>query len=159
MIYPQGGEITALDIAEGHREKTLTLLWRLIFHCELTSVLDAESLQHEIAVLEKKLPATHEELVLALLSFFFLLLHFFTISPLRLLRTLTFNLSRFPCFCAGAARFAIYKRANQQLLEDWRSTTSPRASRTAVPFATLSHSTCPTCCQSLRSGTTPRSTK
>ena len=48
-------------------------------------MLDAESLQHEIAVLEKKLPATHEELVLALLlsffSFYFLLRDLTTSAP------------------------------------------------------------------------------
>jgi len=56
LAYPRGGEISANDLVDGHREKTFTLLWRFIFQCDVLPLLDISSLKREVAVLVKSLP-------------------------------------------------------------------------------------------------------
>ena len=50
-----GGNITAKDIVQGHREKTLELVWHLIFGFGQAKVLDEASLENELAFLRKSL--------------------------------------------------------------------------------------------------------
>ena len=52
---PSGGNITAKDIVQGHREKTLELIWHLIFGFGQAKVLDEASLENELAFLRKSL--------------------------------------------------------------------------------------------------------
>jgi len=47
--------IDARSIVDGHREKTLALLWHLILQFQLSSVLDVERLREEVAHLEDSL--------------------------------------------------------------------------------------------------------
>lgn len=49
--------ITAKDICDGHREKTLELLWHCIFGFQLTDILSLESLEKEVALLQRSLDA------------------------------------------------------------------------------------------------------
>ena len=49
--------ITAKDLVEGHQEKTLQLLWTIIFGHSLSSVLDAGKLQEEVVHLRRSLRA------------------------------------------------------------------------------------------------------
>jgi abnormal spindle-like microcephaly-associated protein len=48
-------DITARSVVDGHREKTLALLWHLVFHFQLAAVLDEDRLREELAHLEKSL--------------------------------------------------------------------------------------------------------
>ena len=47
--------ITAKDIVNGHREKTLSLLWSIIFGFQLSVILDADKLREEILHLRRSL--------------------------------------------------------------------------------------------------------
>ena len=47
--------ITAKDIVDGHREKTLSLLWSIIFGFQLSVILDAGKLREEILHLRRSL--------------------------------------------------------------------------------------------------------
>ena len=49
--------ITAKDLVDGHREKTLQMLWSIIFGHSLTSVLDLTKLREEILHLRRSLKA------------------------------------------------------------------------------------------------------
>merc|ERR1719233_141726 len=58
--YKEGGldipnSIAAKDIVDGHREKTLTLLWTIIFGYQLNTVLDLQKLREEISHLKRSL--------------------------------------------------------------------------------------------------------
>jgi len=58
--YKEGGldipnSIAAKDIVDGHREKTLTLLWTIIFGYQLNIVLDLQKLKEEISHLKRSL--------------------------------------------------------------------------------------------------------
>ena len=52
---PPNMVITARDLVDGHMEKTLALMWHLIFGFQLGQILDEERLSKEIAFLEKSL--------------------------------------------------------------------------------------------------------
>lgn len=126
MVYPRGGDITAIDITEGHREKTLTLLWRLIFHCELTSILDVAALKDEIRCLEKEISLASKSYVeqLVLLSWVQPLQHIFLQLPSSLShRIRTFNQNNSRSSCVGAILFALFPHPPHLKL-----TTSPPAS-------------------------------
>ncbi|KAL8625929.1 hypothetical protein ACOMHN_012521 [Nucella lapillus] len=43
------------DIVDGHREKTLAFLWKLIFHFQAMATLNEQELQEEVAMLERTL--------------------------------------------------------------------------------------------------------
>ena len=43
--------ITAKDISNGHCEKTLALLWAIMFHCKMPSLVNVPRLRKEISVL------------------------------------------------------------------------------------------------------------
>ena len=47
--------IMSKDIVDGHREKTLTLLWNIIFGFQLNEILDEDKLRCEILHLRKSL--------------------------------------------------------------------------------------------------------
>ena len=47
--------ITAKDLVDGHREKTLALLWSIIFGFQLSAILDADKLREEILHLRRSL--------------------------------------------------------------------------------------------------------
>ena len=47
--------IGAKDLVDGHREKTLALLWSLIFGFQLTTLIDVTGLREEIVHLKKSL--------------------------------------------------------------------------------------------------------
>ena len=47
--------ITSKDLVEGHREKTLSLLWSIIFGFQMTAILDGEKLRLEILHLRRSL--------------------------------------------------------------------------------------------------------
>ena len=47
--------ITSKDIVNGHREKTLTLLWSIIYGFQLSAILDADKLREEILHLRRSL--------------------------------------------------------------------------------------------------------
>jgi abnormal spindle-like microcephaly-associated protein len=47
--------VTSKDLVDGHREKTLALLWSLIFGFQLTTLLDVKMLRQEVAHLKKSL--------------------------------------------------------------------------------------------------------
>ena len=47
--------ITSKDLVDGQREKTLTLLWSLIFGFQLTTLIDVGRLREEVAHLKKSL--------------------------------------------------------------------------------------------------------
>eukprot|EP00090_Calanus_glacialis_P044436 TRINITY_DN7927_c0_g1_i1.p1 TRINITY_DN7927_c0_g1~~TRINITY_DN7927_c0_g1_i1.p1 ORF type:complete len:1819 (-),score=663.72 TRINITY_DN7927_c0_g1_i1:83-5539(-) len=58
--YKEGGldmpkTITAKDIVDGHREKTLQLLWTIIFGYQLNTILDLQKLKEEIVHLKRSL--------------------------------------------------------------------------------------------------------
>ena len=58
----QGGaeirkEITAKDLVDGHREKTLEILWAIIFGYQLAAILDLDNIREEIEHLKKSLAA------------------------------------------------------------------------------------------------------
>ncbi|ESO92879.1 hypothetical protein LOTGIDRAFT_232956 [Lottia gigantea] len=48
-------KLNARDIVDGHREKTLNLLWHIIFHFQVDVLIDIEQLKAEIVILEKTL--------------------------------------------------------------------------------------------------------
>ncbi|KAG9351153.1 hypothetical protein JZ751_025043 [Albula glossodonta] len=48
-----GGAIDSRDIVDGHREKTLTLLWKIIFAFQVEVLLDEEQLKEEICFLKQ----------------------------------------------------------------------------------------------------------
>ncbi|XP_038063476.1 abnormal spindle-like microcephaly-associated protein homolog [Patiria miniata] len=50
-----GGGVDARAIVDGHREKTLELLWRIIFQFQIGLLLNEQQLQEEIAFLRKNL--------------------------------------------------------------------------------------------------------
>ena len=47
--------MTTQDVVEGHREKTLKLLWALILHYQVSVLLHMDQLREEVLVLEKSL--------------------------------------------------------------------------------------------------------
>ena len=47
--------VTAKDIVDGHREKTLSLLWNIIFGFQLSVILDVDKLREEILHLKRSL--------------------------------------------------------------------------------------------------------
>ncbi|KAL5489025.1 hypothetical protein EMCRGX_G018068 [Ephydatia muelleri] len=51
---PLPAGVTAESIVEGHKEKTLTLLWSIIFHFKVKLLLSEEDLKEEIDHLEKQ---------------------------------------------------------------------------------------------------------
>ena len=58
----QGGaeirkEIIAKDLVDGHREKTLEILWAIIFGYQLAAILDLDNIREEIEHLKKSLAA------------------------------------------------------------------------------------------------------
>lgn len=52
-LYQDG--VTAKDVVDGHREKTLALLWQMIVRWRLRALLQPEQLREEIAALERSL--------------------------------------------------------------------------------------------------------
>ncbi len=52
---PPPAEITPRCIVDGHREKTLSLLWHVILGFQLDRILDEERLRQELEHLEKSL--------------------------------------------------------------------------------------------------------
>ena len=50
-------EICAKDLVDGHREKTLELLWSIIFGYQLAAILDLAKIQEEITHLQRSLAA------------------------------------------------------------------------------------------------------
>ncbi|XP_067661837.1 abnormal spindle-like microcephaly-associated protein homolog [Haliotis asinina] len=50
-----GGKIGARDIVDGHREKTLKILWHLIFHFQVDVLINLEQLREETSLLEQSL--------------------------------------------------------------------------------------------------------
>ncbi|XP_078417845.1 abnormal spindle-like microcephaly-associated protein isoform X2 [Cetorhinus maximus] len=56
----QGNLIDSRDIVDGHREKTLALLWRIIFAFQVEILLNEDQLQEEIEFLQKTLRTWHK---------------------------------------------------------------------------------------------------
>ncbi|XP_005095167.1 abnormal spindle-like microcephaly-associated protein homolog [Aplysia californica] len=54
----EGVAVTARDVVDGHREKTLALLWHLIIHFQNSVQVNEEHLREEISLLEKSLRLT-----------------------------------------------------------------------------------------------------
>ncbi|XP_034002708.1 abnormal spindle-like microcephaly-associated protein isoform X2 [Trematomus bernacchii] len=52
-----GSNIDSRDIVDGHREKTLSLLWKIIFAFHVEVILDGEQLREEIGFLKRSLRA------------------------------------------------------------------------------------------------------
>nr|XP_033937041.1 abnormal spindle-like microcephaly-associated protein isoform X4 [Pseudochaenichthys georgianus] len=52
-----GSNIDSRDIVDGHREKTLSLLWKIIFAFHVEVILDGEQLKEEIGFLKRSLRA------------------------------------------------------------------------------------------------------
>ena len=50
-------EISAKDLVDGHREKTLELLWSIIFGYQLAAILDLAKIKEEIIHLKRSLSA------------------------------------------------------------------------------------------------------
>ena len=50
-------DITAKDLVDGHREKTLELLWSIIFGYQLAAILDLDKIKEEIIHLKRSLAA------------------------------------------------------------------------------------------------------
>ncbi|XP_046339131.2 abnormal spindle-like microcephaly-associated protein homolog isoform X2 [Haliotis rufescens] len=50
-----GGKIGARDVVDGHREKTLKILWHLIFHFQVDVLINLEQLREETSLLEQSL--------------------------------------------------------------------------------------------------------
>ena len=59
----KGGNISPKDIVEGHREKTLLLLWKLIFRWKVSVMLDNTALAREVAQLKRLVGPNDEQLV------------------------------------------------------------------------------------------------
>lgn len=53
FCFPE--KVTAQDVVEGHREKTLKLLWAIILHYQVSVLINMDQLREEINVLEKSL--------------------------------------------------------------------------------------------------------
>ncbi|XP_070817878.1 abnormal spindle-like microcephaly-associated protein [Chaetodon trifascialis] len=51
----RGSTIDSRDIVDGHREKTLSLLWKIIFAFQVEVILDMEQLREEIGFLKRTL--------------------------------------------------------------------------------------------------------
>ncbi|XP_076455078.1 uncharacterized protein LOC143289805 [Babylonia areolata] len=51
----KGGTVSARDIVDGHREKTLAFLWKLIFHFQTMAMLNEQELQEEVDILQRTL--------------------------------------------------------------------------------------------------------
>ncbi|KAK7095184.1 hypothetical protein V1264_006629 [Littorina saxatilis] len=51
----KGGTLNARDIVDGHREKTLAFLWKLIFLFQTMAMLNEDELQEEVDMLERTL--------------------------------------------------------------------------------------------------------
>ncbi|WAQ95520.1 ASPM-like protein [Mya arenaria] len=49
------GKSTPADIVEGHREKTLALLWAIILHYQVAVLINEEQLKEEVRLLERSL--------------------------------------------------------------------------------------------------------
>ena len=45
------GGCTEDDIVRGHRDRTLSLLWRIIMHCKVPLLVDTLALQQETAMI------------------------------------------------------------------------------------------------------------
>ncbi|XP_067846741.1 abnormal spindle-like microcephaly-associated protein [Heptranchias perlo] len=56
----QGNIIDPRDIVDGHRERTLALLWRIIFAFQVEILLNEDQLQEEIEFLQKTLHTWHK---------------------------------------------------------------------------------------------------
>uniref|UniRef100_UPI00398F6964 abnormal spindle-like microcephaly-associated protein n=1 Tax=Pristiophorus japonicus TaxID=55135 RepID=UPI00398F6964 len=56
----QGNTIDPRDIVDGHRERTLALLWRIIFAFQVEILLNEDQLQEEIEFLQKTLRIWHK---------------------------------------------------------------------------------------------------
>lgn len=48
------------DIVEGHREKTLKILWAMILHYQVAVLINLDQLREEIHVLERSLRVKHK---------------------------------------------------------------------------------------------------
>lgn len=47
------GNVTTRDIVDGHRERTLSLLWMIILHYQVAMVINTEQVKEEIQILER----------------------------------------------------------------------------------------------------------
>ncbi|XP_006822558.1 uncharacterized protein LOC100313557 [Saccoglossus kowalevskii] len=63
----ESGGLSSKDIIDGHREKTLELLWRLVFHFQISINLNENQIQEEVTFLKKNL-RTRRQLQLLLLN-------------------------------------------------------------------------------------------
>ncbi|KAL4219252.1 hypothetical protein ACF0H5_021834 [Mactra antiquata] len=54
------GTVSARDIVDGHREKTLSLLWTIILQYQVAMVINLEQLKEEIQILERSLRLRHK---------------------------------------------------------------------------------------------------
>ncbi|XP_051868413.1 abnormal spindle-like microcephaly-associated protein [Pristis pectinata] len=64
----RGNDIDPRDIVDGHREKTLALLWRIIFAFQVEILLNEDQLREEIEFLKKALHTSHKLAALRSLS-------------------------------------------------------------------------------------------
>ncbi|XP_062919928.1 abnormal spindle-like microcephaly-associated protein [Mobula hypostoma] len=64
----RGIDIDPRDIVDGHREKTLALLWRIIFAFQVEILLNEDQLREEIEFLKKNLHTSHKLAALRSLS-------------------------------------------------------------------------------------------
>ncbi|KAK2814681.1 hypothetical protein Q5P01_000758 [Channa striata] len=53
--YKEGSTIDSRDIVDGHREKTLSLLWKILFAFHVEVILDKDQLMEEIGFLKRTL--------------------------------------------------------------------------------------------------------
>ncbi|XP_053380194.1 abnormal spindle-like microcephaly-associated protein homolog [Mercenaria mercenaria] len=49
------GNVTTRDVVDGHREKTLSLLWTIILHYQVAMVINVEQIKEEVQILERSL--------------------------------------------------------------------------------------------------------
>lgn len=49
------GTVNARDVVDGHREKTLSLLWTIILQYQVAMVINLDQLKEEIQILERSL--------------------------------------------------------------------------------------------------------
>jgi abnormal spindle-like microcephaly-associated protein len=54
-VYYILGVVTTRDIVDGHREKTLSLLWAIILHYQVAMVINVEQVKEEVQILERSL--------------------------------------------------------------------------------------------------------
>lgn len=52
-IFLFEGNVTTRDIVDGHRERTLSLLWMIILHYQVAMVINTEQVKEEIQILER----------------------------------------------------------------------------------------------------------